>query len=82
MQGPQTGVVSVGPVGKVAKSPDVNPKDIAGRTAGEIDGIAKQSGLLPKGQIRLPAQEPVWILSVGTSGCRFTQAQVAARTVM
>lgn len=49
MQGPRTGVVSVGAVGKVAKSPDVNPKDIAGRTAGEIDGIAKQSGLLPKG---------------------------------
>jgi len=41
--------VSVGAVGKVAKSPDVNPKDIAGRTAGEIDGIEKLSRLLPKG---------------------------------
>ncbi|MDV3513392.1 RHS repeat-associated core domain-containing protein [Stenotrophomonas sp. C1657] len=49
MQPPRTGVVTVGAVTKPTKSPDINPKDIAGRTAGEIDGIAKQSGLQPKG---------------------------------
>lgn len=48
MQPPKTPSVVVGPVGKV-KSPDIHPQEIAGRTAGEIDGIAKQKGLLPKG---------------------------------
>jgi RHS repeat-associated protein len=30
-------------------SPNINPKDVAGRTVGEIEGVAKKNGLVPKG---------------------------------
>ena len=32
-----------------SNSPDINPADVAGKTPGEIDSIAKEKGLVPKG---------------------------------
>ena len=38
-----------GPEGAAEASPAINPADVAGKTPAEIDALAKQNGLIPKG---------------------------------